>query len=96
MQRNVALFVLCKYHCVNLFCYIIATQMKKVNNNIKPGLARAIEFAGGSQIKLAKKAGVSHQAVSRWVKAGRISDRSLRKVAKALNVSPLSIGDFAE
>ncbi len=70
--------------------------MKELPSNISPGLKRAIEMAGGSQISLARKAGVTHQAVSRWVKAGRITDKSLRKVAKALGVSPIVIADFSE
>ena len=70
--------------------------MRELPNNIRPGLKRAIEMAGGSHISLARKAGVTHQAVSRWVKAGRITDRSLRKVAKALGVSPMVIADFSE
>lgn len=70
--------------------------MKELLSNISPGLKRAIEMAGGSQISLARKAGVTHQAVSRWVKAGRITDKSLRKVAKALGVSPIVIADFSE
>lgn len=70
--------------------------MKALPNNIGPGLRRAIEISGGSRTALARKAGVTHQAVSRWVKAGRITDKSLRKVAKALGVSPMVIADFSE
>ena len=70
-------------------------KMKKLPH-VQPGLKRAIDLAGGTQIALARKSGVTHQAVSRWVKAGRISDRSLRKVAKSLGVSPMIIADFLE
>ncbi len=70
--------------------------MKELPINVRPGLRRAIQISGGSQISLARKAGVTHQAVSRWVKAGRITDKSLRKVAKALGVSPMVIADFSE
>lgn len=70
--------------------------MKKLPNNVHPGLKRAIDLAGGTQIALARKAGVRHQAVSRWVKNGRISDRSLRKVAKGLGVSVAVICDFLD
>lgn len=69
---------------------------KKLPENLCPGLKRAINIAGGRRIDLARKTGFTHQAVSRWITQGRISDKSLRKVAAALGVSPLVIGDFEE
>lgn len=70
--------------------------MRKLPETVQPGLRRAIELAGGTRIALARKAGVRHQAVSRWVKNGRISDKSLRKVAKSLGVSVALICDFLD
>lgn len=52
------------------------------------GLFKAIQASGGTQISLAKKVGVSKQAVNVWVKNGRLPDRLeiVKRVSEATGI----------
>lgn len=52
------------------------------------GLFKAIQASGGTQISLAKKVGVSKQAVNVWVKNGRLPDRldMVKRVSEATGI----------
>lgn len=50
-------------------------------------LNQLIEIVG-SQEKLAKAIGLSQQAISRWVKSGRVPAEHARKVSEATGVPP--------
>ena len=57
----------------NSFQFDKMTRIKSLPK--KSALYRAIQASGGTQVSLAKKVGVSKQAVNVWVRKGRIPDR---------------------
>ncbi len=70
---------------------------KKSKDKVSKGLAMAIESCGGTQIGLAKKLGVSKQAVNAWVRKGRIPNDldTLKKVSIATGIPVYLLADFA-
>lgn len=58
----------------------------KDSDIIKLGLDKAILKAGGSQAALARAAGVTNNAVSKWVKKGAIPVERVPDLAKALEM----------
>lgn len=68
----------------------------KDKKEISKGLSLAIKACGGTQIGLAKKMGVSKQAVNAWVRKGRFPDdlNTLKKVSLATGVPVYLLADF--
>ena len=68
-------------------------RMKKLPPN--SGLFKAIQASGGTQISLAKKVGVSKQAVNVWVQKGKLPDR-LEIVKRVSDVTGIPVYELCE
>lgn len=58
-------------------------------------LSKALRNRGMSQVALARKLGITAQAVNNWTIRGKVPPRQALRVAKILRVPPTDLADFA-